>query len=48
MSEKMAYAANVDPDQTEGAFWSWSTLFAIPPGILGNNCIKGKIWAKKV
>ena len=32
VSDKTAYANNVDPDQTapEGAVWSWSTLFAIP------------------
>ena len=36
--DKMAYANSVDPG---------STLFAIPLGILGNNCIKSKIWAKR-
>ena len=32
VSDKMAYANSVDPDQTapEGAVWSGSTLFAIP------------------
>ena len=45
----MAHANSVEPDQTapEGAVWSGSTLFAIPLGILGNNCIKKK-WVKKV
>ena len=50
MSDKMLYANSVDPDQTapEGAVWSGSTLFAIPLSILGNNCVKSKIWARKV
>ena len=49
VSYEMAYANSVDPDQTapEGAVWSRSPLFAITLGILGNNCIKSKIWAKK-
>ena len=34
LSDKMAYANSVDPDQPG------SILFAIPLGILGNNCIK--------
>ena len=48
----MAYANHADPDQTapEGAVWSESTLFAIPPNILRNNYIKNKfspkIWNK--
>ena len=46
-SDKMAYAYanNADPDQTapEGAVWSGSALFAIPPSILRNNCIESKI-----
>ena len=48
---KMAYANSLDPDQTacEGAVWSGSTLFAIPPSILRKKkCIKSKLWAKKV
>ena len=38
----MAYVNSVDPDQTapEEAVWPGLTLFAIPLGILGNNCIK--------
>ena len=50
VSDKMAYANSIDPDQTapEGAVWSGFTLFAIPLGILWNNCITSKIWAKKV
>ena len=47
VSDKMAYAYanNADPDQTapEGAVWSGSALFAIPPSILRNNCIESKI-----
>ena len=42
MADKMAYANSTDPDQTEGAVWSGSTLFAIPLSILSNNCIKSK------
>ena len=48
----MAYANSADPDQTapSGAVWSESTLFAIPPSILRNNCRKGilvqKVWNK--
>ena len=44
-SDKMAYANSVDPDQTapEGAVWSGSTLFAVPPSILRKSCIKSKI-----
>ena len=30
VSDKMAYANSADPDQTEGAVLSESTLFAIP------------------
>ena len=41
----MAYANSVD---LLGAVWSRSTLFAISTCILGNYCIKSKIWAKKV
>ena len=46
---KMANANSVDPDQTapEGAVWSGSTLFAIPLGILRNNCIKPIFKQKK-
>ena len=42
--DRMAYANRVDPDQTApgGAFWSVSTLFAIPLSILRNNHIKAK------
>ena len=49
VSDKMAYANSVDQDQNapKGAVWSGSTLFAIPLGILGNNCIKSKFWTKK-
>ena len=36
VSDKMAYAD-----------YTGSTLFAIPLSILGNNCTKSKIWAKK-
>ena len=45
VSDKMAYANSLDPEQTapEGAVWSGSTLFAIPLSILRNNCIKSKI-----
>ena len=45
----MAYANSVDPDQTapEGQVLSGSALFAIPLNMLGNNCIKSKIWAKR-
>ena len=39
----MAYANSADPDQTAPAVWSGSALFAIPPIILRNNCIKNKI-----
>ena len=39
VANKMAYANSVDPDQTAPG----STLFAIPPSILRNNCIKSKI-----
>ena len=44
VSDKMAYANSLDPDQTapEGAVWSGSTLFAIPLSILRNNCIKSE------
>ena len=31
----------------EGAVWSGSTLFAIPPSFLRNNCIKSKLAARK-
>ena len=50
VSDKMKYANSTDPDQTapEGAVWSGSTLFAIPPSILRNSCIKSKITAKTV
>ena len=47
VSDKMAYANSIGPDQTapERAIWSGSTLFAIPQGILGNNCItSGPRW----
>ena len=48
--KQCSYANNVDPDQTapEGAVWLMSTLFAIQPSILRKNCIKSKIYAKKV
>ena len=44
VSDEIAYANSVDPDQTapEGAVWSGSTLFAIPLSILRNNCTKSK------
>ena len=44
MSDKMAYAKSVDPDQIafEVAVWSGSTLFANLLSILRNNCIKNK------
>ena len=49
VSDKMAYPDCADPEQTapDGAVWSGSTLFAIPLGILRDNCIKSKIYAKK-
>ena len=43
----MAYANSVDPYQTAPEVAVWSELFAILLGILGNNCIKSKILAKK-
>ena len=45
VSDKMAYSNSVGPDQTAP---SGSTLFAIPLSILGNNCMKIKISAKKI
>ena len=50
VSDKIAYANSADPDHTAPvkAVRSRSTLFAIPLGILENNCIKSKIWNKKV
>ena len=30
VSDKMTNANSADPDETEGAVWSGSTLFAIP------------------
>ena len=40
VSEKMAYANSADPDQTEGAVWLGSAVFAIPLSVLRNNCMK--------
>ena len=44
-SDKMAYANSVNPDQTapDGAVWSGSTLFVIPPSILRKDCLRSKI-----
>ena len=49
MSDKIAYANSVDPDQTApvDAVWSGSTLFAIPLSILRNNCTKSKKFDQK-
>ena len=38
-SDKVAYANSVDPDQIDQGLH----FFAIPLGILRNNCIKSKI-----
>ena len=48
VSEKMAYANSVDPDQTapEGAVWSGSTLFAIPLGMHKEQNLAKKVWNK--
>ena len=45
VSDKMAYANSVDPDQTapEEAVRSGSILFAIPLSILRDRSIKSKI-----
>ena len=45
VSDKMAYANSADSDKIapEG-----STLFAVPQNTSRNNCIKNKIYAKKV
>ena len=45
VSNIMAEANSEDQDQTapEGAVWSGSTLFPVPPSILRSNCIKSKI-----
>ena len=50
VSDKMAYANSVDPNQTapSEAVWSGSTMFAIPLSILRYNCIKSKTEAKRV
>ena len=50
VSDKMAYANSVDPDQTapDGAVWSGSTLFVITLSILRNNYIKSQTLGKKV
>ena len=40
VSDKIAYANSADPNQTAGAVWLGSTLFATPLGILRNNCKK--------
>ena len=45
VSDNMTYANSTDP---EGPVLSRSTLFAIPLSSLRNNCIKSKIYAKKV
>ena len=49
MSDKIAYADSVVPDQTapEEAVWSGSTLFAISLSILRNSSTKSKNKAKK-
>ena len=49
MSDKIAYANSIDPDQTapERAVWSGSILFANPLSILRNNCIKSKQLGQK-
>ena len=48
VADKMAYAKSADPDQTEGAVWSGSILFAIPKVFiehkkqnLGQNSVRG-------
>ena len=48
VSDKMAYAKTVDPDQTEGAVWSGSTQFAIQLSILWNNCIWSNLGQKNM
>ena len=43
----MAYSNSADPDQTEGAVWSVSTLFAIPPKYFKKQLYKKTNLSKK-